>query len=213
MLLTAVSDLKKLFSHQVQTEIDRLIEIVDNRHQKYYEHERKAAAYVLGRKKIKKAVPALLEALKTDPSFDVKEVIIEALGEIGDKRAVGILAEIAKKHENWGPVETFQYGSEILQEQQYELSFGHIFKAIAALGQIGDETAVVALGEILNLDPDPKVRIATVNNLADVALNSNLQIKKKILVILKNREKLEGHPAVLEALINAYNFVLENGNN
>jgi len=59
----------------------------------------------LGRLQVKAAVPALLELSRSAPSGDLTQAVIEALGEIGDKRAVSVLEQAVKTSDKFVEVE------------------------------------------------------------------------------------------------------------
>lgn len=59
----------------------------------------------LGRLQVKAAVPALLELSRSASSGDLTQAVIEALGEIGDKRAVSTLEQAVKTSDRFVEVE------------------------------------------------------------------------------------------------------------
>ena len=82
----------------------------------------------LGLAKAEEAVPMLLELLEIERDFNIKDIVIEVLGNIGDGRAVESLIQILN-HKS-------------LQGQR-----SNEFSCITALGEIGDERAVKLLEE------------------------------------------------------------------
>lgn len=96
---------------------------------------RMAAVADLGRSRDPKALAALLGALG-DPNRDVRWVAIEALGELGDRRAVPPLVQYLRRKE------AYAWGTRLVAN---------------ALGAIGGREAVDALSTML-ADPDPFVR-------------------------------------------------------
>ena len=98
---------------------------------------RMAAVLELGRSGDRAVLPALLAALR-DPNRDVRWVAIEALGELGDRRAVGALVQYLTARRK----EAYRWGRRLVAN---------------ALGAIGGPEAVDALTPMLE-DPDPFVR-------------------------------------------------------
>ena len=82
----------------------------------------------LGTAKAEEAVPMLIELLERERDFNIKDIVIEVLGNIGDGRAVESLIQILN-HKS-------------LQGQR-----SNEFSCITALGEIGDERAVKLLEE------------------------------------------------------------------
>lgn len=98
---------------------------------------RMEAAKALGASRDARALEALVKALE-DPSRDVRWAAVEALGELGDRRAVPPILDYLKR------VEAYRWGKRL---------------AAAALGAIGDPRAVEPLVALLE-DDDPFVRRA-----------------------------------------------------
>lgn len=70
-----------------EAKLDKLLRELASPHKS----ERKDAAKDLGKLKDRRAVPALIQALKHDPEEDVREEAAEALGRIGDRSALPAL--------------------------------------------------------------------------------------------------------------------------
>lgn len=113
------------------------------------QNTRQGAAYVLGRMKDPKAVPALIAVLK-DTVYDVKGEAIDALGAIPDPRAVDALME-ATKYEGYIQSTAIALGNQkdkravdllikIFQTKRYPWTAW-------ALGEIGDRKAVPPIME------------------------------------------------------------------
>lgn len=57
--------------------------------------KRKEVAWMLGEKKEKVAVAALIESLDSDPDIFVRAAAAEALGKIGSRKAISILEHVS----------------------------------------------------------------------------------------------------------------------
>ena len=95
----------------------------------------KPAIRILGKMGATEAVETLIEYVDADSDAPLQKVTFRALGEIGDDRAVGPLAD------------KLLMDNEIVRPQ-----------AARALGRIGDTRAIKPLAETLKADDDPNVR-------------------------------------------------------
>jgi HEAT repeat protein len=91
------------------------------------------AAWILGELKAREAVEALIGLVQNSQEMGLPESAIEALGKIGDDRAVEVLAELITS--SYLPVR---------------------IKAVTALKEIGGHRALTVLKKALN-DPSPSV--------------------------------------------------------
>jgi HEAT repeat protein len=120
--------------------VDSLIELLADK------EVRASALYALGGIKDHRAVGPIMEILRSENNVEIRVEGVEALGEIGDSRALDILVILSKDKEQW--VRT---------------------TAVKSLGRMGGPFAVAALIEALN-DEDGIVRddaVSAIGNVGD----------------------------------------------
>ena len=117
---------------------------------------RNNAICYFGKKRVKSAVPILIERLKDDMPKDTKKKSIEALGEIGEGSSIDILVTFLGEKDSeiriaacnaLGKIKNSKAVKpliNILNDEKIRLT------AVWALGHIGDKSAVPALTKLLN---------------------------------------------------------------
>ncbi len=124
----------------------------------------KEAAFSLGESKEKKAVPLLVDLIKSEQQEEIKITAIEALGKIGSDSSVNALVDmLGKKNDNQVRIAACNALGKIKSPDAMEPLLGvagtvgedrdaRLF-SLWALGSIGDERAVPLLTSLLD-DPD-----------------------------------------------------------
>jgi HEAT repeat protein len=129
------------------------------------------AATALGEIGDKGATPVLLEALRSDPSPDVREWVAYGLMEMKDSRAIPDLIRVLNAHDE-------------KPEPNYRLRFA----VVHALQEIGDASALPALMEAIDSAPDWRIRMAAVDALEHVTSPANAA---SLLIELLHHHKVD----------------------
>lgn len=160
---------------------------------------RMKAAQEIGNKRIKEAIPDLIEALK-DESSGVRISAVVSLGYFKDERIIEPLIEILKKDKNRAvKIMTIQSLGrfrdkkvvKILDEMVEDKDSRVRSAACRSLGMIGNEKVVKKLLQRLEKDENWLVRQVTVNALTDLIEMRNVSKKDResIEKAIKNAEE------------------------
>lgn len=117
------------------------------------------AVQLLGKWRVKEAVPKLLSLLRSSVSELLRCACILALGRIGSPEALDDLTRIAKQNQSLA----------LTQD------------AVKALGLLGDPRAEPTLLDILTTHPDPNVRYMAAQSLATAGTSSAIPVLEKRL--------------------------------
>lgn len=135
---------------------------------------KKQAVLYMGQHRCAKAVPALLELLNAEQPRDLRLVVVEALGAIGNppatERLIQLLSERDPEVRTAAIITLARMRSRNAVSPLAELARGGEprLPAIWALGQIGDSSAVPVLKDLLK-NPDKDVRYNAMQSLKKLA--------------------------------------------
>lgn len=154
----------------------------------------------LGKLKVKEAVEPLLEMLKDEKDADVQRLIIKALGNIGDERAVGVLANYLRSQEEPFRWEAIQALSKIKCRRSAELllpllnveNMNIAFWARVGLAELGAPAIPVLIDALKN---NPKISRTTIGDIFNYRLKDPLAIPY-LLSALKDTESIVRYYAV-----------------
>jgi len=117
---------------------------------------RKNAIYYLGEKRVKEAVPLLIDLLDADQPKSVKLNAVSALGKIQESSSVDVLIQLLDEKDDelreeaiWA-LGQIKDPKAIMPLSRLATDNGDRLAVIWAMGNIGDKTAVPLLTELLN---------------------------------------------------------------
>ncbi len=114
---------------------------------------------------------AMIESLQKDPDGEIKRAVAEALGELGDKRAIPELMRVMQERDE---------GIEII-EDGWDLWWDVQLAAVKSLGKLKANEAVSALVELLGSDEGEDIEANILRTLAEIGSEESITALEALL--------------------------------